>query len=81
MSKGLLEHSCNVKGWIYLTAAHGGVNGRVVQITTQTENTGYCVMTFAEAKKVLSKMRRSITELEKQYNENPPWWERMQKNE
>lgn len=77
MTENLLEHCCDVKGHIYLTAAHGGIHGRVVQITTQFNTTGYCVMTFAEAKKILSKMRRAITKLEKEYNAAPPWWERM----
>jgi len=77
MTRELLEHSCDVKGSIFLTAAHGGVHGRVVQVTTQFDRAGYCVMTFAEAKKILSKMRRAITKLEKEYNADPPWWERM----
>jgi len=58
---------------LLLSSFHGGSkNGRCVQLTIRTE---YAQMTFDDARAFFKEAIRAIDDIEKSYNEKPPWWE------
>lgn len=82
MTQQLIEKFDCLEGMFLLTAAWGGKDGRVVQITTgENSHVGYSILTFDDAKKTFAKAIREIKKLEKEYNENPPFWEVISKSE
>lgn len=77
MTEDLVEHQCDVRGSLLLSSFFGGVkNGRCVQLTTPSD---YVQMTFDDAKAFFKEAIKTIEAIEKQYNENPPWWEQIAK--
>lgn len=91
MTEDLVEHLCDVHGTLVLSSYHGGEkNGRCVQLTTQEQyvekifddaklitQDKYVQMTFDDARKFFRDAIQAIDEIEKKYNENPPWWEQL----
>lgn len=74
MGEDLVEHKCSIKGRIHVGSFWKGK--RCVQVTIGVE---YAQMTFTEAKTFFKESVEAIEKLEKEYNENAPWWERMAK--
>lgn len=66
---------CDVKGYLILNSFAGGDKGRCVQLTTPED---YVQMTFDDARSFFREAITKIDEIENQFNECPPWWERLQ---
>jgi len=72
---------CDVRGYLLLNSFSGGKeNPRCVQLTTGGGE-GYVQMTFDDARAFFQEAIDKINEIEEQFNEDPPWWEVLQKSE
>lgn len=80
MTEDLLEHECDVDGKFTLNSFWGGPkNRRCVQFTIHDRQTGCVQMTYADAKQTFRRCIEEIEKIEAQYDESPPWWEKIQK--
>ena len=84
MSRELIEEWASDIGISYakLNSYWGGdENKRCVQLSINTiENACYLKMTFNHAKEFFKTCLDEMEKVEKEYNENPPWWEVINKS-
>ena len=79
MTIELIEQWDSDINWTYLKLNSywgGSKHKRCIQLTINTrEHACYAQMTFDNARKFFQKALNELDKIEKQFNENPPWWE------
>ncbi len=77
MGEDIIRWDCDKQGYVHLNSFWGGeAYRRCVQFTVPS--CGYFQMSFDEARKFLREAIRLIDAREELYDENPPWWEKIQ---